>query len=42
MVNATFYGVDEAAPRPAGIAGVLLIQGDTGVISGIFAAGPAE
>jgi hypothetical protein len=42
MVNATFYGVDEAAARPAGLAGVLLIQGDSGVISGIFAASPAE
>jgi hypothetical protein len=42
MINATFYGVDEAAVRPAGVAGVLLIQGDTGVISGIFAAGTAE
>ena len=38
MVNATFYGVDEAVARPAGVAGVLLIQGDSGVISGIFAA----
>jgi hypothetical protein len=42
MVNAAFYGVDTAVARPAGIAGVLLIQGDSGVISGIFAASPAK
>jgi hypothetical protein len=42
MVNATFYGVEEAAGRPAGISGVLLIQGDSGVISGIFAASPGS
>ena len=40
MVNATFYGVEKAAGRPAGISGVLLIQGDSGVISGIFAVSP--
>ena len=38
VLDATLYGFDEAAGLPAEIGGVLLIQGDSGIISGIFAA----
>lgn len=38
VLDATLYGFDETAGLPAEIGGVLLIQGDSGIISGIFAA----
>jgi hypothetical protein len=42
VLNAALYGVSDAKPSPAAIGGVLLIQGDQGVISGAFAAEPAN
>ncbi len=42
VLNAGFIGVADGTAQPAGIGGVLLIQGDSGVVSGVFAAGPAK
>jgi hypothetical protein len=39
VLDASFYGFDAATAQPAGVGGVLLIQGDTGLVSGVFAAG---
>jgi hypothetical protein len=41
-LDATFYGFDAARAQPKEIGGVLLVQGDSGVISGIFAAALAD
>ena len=38
VIDAGFYGFDAATAQPAGLGGVLLIQGDAGAIAGIFAA----
>jgi hypothetical protein len=42
VLNAVFLGVSDATPSPAAVGGVLLIQGDQGVISGVFAVEPAN
>lgn len=38
VIDATFYGYDATSAQPAGVGGILLIQGDDGVVAGIFAA----
>ncbi|MEM8572382.1 MAG: hypothetical protein AAGG56_15955 [Pseudomonadota bacterium] len=38
LLDATFYGFDDALARPAAIGGIVLIQGDSGVLQGVFAA----
>lgn len=38
ILDATLYGYDSGSGRPAAIGGIVLIQGDTGLVSGIFSA----
>lgn len=38
ILDATLYGYDSTRGRPAAIGGIVLIQGDTGLVSGIFSA----
>ena len=42
VIDASFYGFDAASAQPEGVGGVLLVQGDDGVIAGIFAAGRTD
>jgi hypothetical protein len=42
VLDATFYGFDKATAQPREIGGVLLIQGDRGVISGVFVGSQAD